>query len=267
MGSAFYSEFGCEWQKCESSIAGRGWHHQRVMKHPLLTTLFAALLILLAAFAQPLWRMAAGPPAQALIESDMPWQVPVAADGHSRAFGLALPGATLADARQRWGDDLQVAVMAQRGQPGALEAYLENFRAGAITGRLVLAADPGADVVARLRANAVHDEPVDADARRYTLRADDMAEALRAPLVGITFIPAAQLDADTLRGRFGAPAERLVDAAPAGGKPIEQWLYPALGLAVALDPQGRELLQYVAPADFERRLRAPLLAAGANPAP
>ena len=233
------------------------------MKHPMLIALFAALAILLAAFAPALWRMAAGPPAQTAAETTtetgLPWQVQVSAGGGSAVFGLTLPGATLAQARQRWGDDLQVAVMARRGQPGALEAYLENFRAGAINGRLVLAADPGAPAVARLRENSAHNEPVDAEARRYTLRADDLPLALQAPLVGITFIPAAQLDAATLRARFGEPAERLRDAE---GR-IEQWLYPALGLAVALDAKGRDVMQYVAPADFERLLRAPLLAAGA----
>jgi hypothetical protein len=237
------------------------------MKHPSLIALFAALAIVLAAFAPALWRMAAGPPVQSAAEAGLPWQVQVAADGRSTVFGLTLPGATLAKARQLWGDDLQVAVMARRGQAGALEAYLENFRAGAINGRLVLAADPGAPAVARLRENSVKNEPVDAEARRYTLRAEDLPQALQAPLVGITFIPAAQLDAATLRGRFGEPAERLLDAAPGGEGRIEQWLYPALGLAVALDAKGKEVLQYVAPADFERLLRAPLLAAGALPLP
>jgi hypothetical protein len=36
-------------------------------------------------------------------------------------------------------------------------------------------------------------------------------------------------------------------------------LYPPLGLDVVVDGDGKELLQYVAPRDFER-LRAPLLA-------
>lgn len=235
------------------------------MKHPMLIALFAAVAIILGALAPALWRMAAGPPAQTAAESGLPWQVAVDASGRSTVFGLTLPGTTLAQARQRWGDDVQVAVMARRGQPGALEAYLENFRAAAINGRLVLAADPGAPAVARLRENAVHNEPVDAEARRYTLRADDLPEALRAPLVGITFIPAAQLDAATLRARFGEPAERLLDAAPAGAGRIEQWLYPSIGLAVALDAKGRDVMQFVAPADFERLLRAPLRAAGALP--
>jgi hypothetical protein len=74
-----------------------------------------------------------------------------------------------------------------------------------------------------------------------------------APLAGIGFIPSAQLDAAMLQARFGEPAERI-----AGGERRQHWLYPAIGMAVALDRDGRDLLQYVAPADFERRLAAPL---------
>ena len=61
-----------------------------------------------------------------------------------------------------------------------------------------------------------------------------------------------------LSARFGAPAERI-----AGDQRLEHWLYPALGLAVVLDAEGREVLQYTAPSDFSRRLAAPLRAASA----
>jgi hypothetical protein len=108
----------------------------------------------------------------------------------------------------------------------------------------------------RWRDHAAKEEPVSADTRRIALRADDRTEALRSPIVGIGFIPAAQLDGETLRQRFGEPAQRIGD-----GAQVEHWLYPERGLAIALDAKGRELLQYVAPADFERRLRAPLLKA------
>jgi hypothetical protein len=232
------------------------------MKHPAFLAAMAALVVLLAAFVPALWRGAPTAPPGVAGGLPAPWEVPVDAAGRSRVFGLDLPGATLATARRQFGDDLQVAVMARRGQPGALEAYLETFSAGFITGRLLLAAEPGADVIAGWQARAAKVTPVDAQALRYTLSADDLAQALREPLIGITFIPGAQLDAETLRGRFGDPAEKL-----ASGERLVQWLYPDKGLAVVLDRDGREVLQYVAPADFERRLRAPLLQAGAAAVP
>jgi hypothetical protein len=232
------------------------------MKHPAFLAAMAALVVLLAAFVPALWRGAPPAPQGGPAALPAPWEVPVDAAGRSRVFGLDLPGATLETARRQFGDELQIAVMGRRGQPGALEAYLETFSAGYISGRLLLAADPGADVIAGWQARAARTSPVDAQALRYTLSPDDLAQALREPLVGITFIPAAQLDAETLRARFGSPAERL-----ATGERLVHWLYPAKGLAVVLDRDGREVLQYVAPADFEQRLRAPLVQAGARAAP
>ncbi len=230
-----------------------------LMKHPAFLAAMAALIVLLAAFAPALWRTAAEPPATARAEVPVPWSIDVDAAGASRVFGLALPGATLETARRQFGEDLQIALMARRGQPGALEAYLESFTAAFISGRLLFAADAGPELIAGWQARA-RATPVDADTVRYTLAAEDLAAALRSPLVGITFIPVAQLDAETLRARFGEPAERL-----ASGERLVQWMYPANGLAVVLDSEGREVLQYVAPADFERRLRQPLIQAGATP--
>lgn len=229
------------------------------MRHPLILALAAAVLVVLAAFAPPLlhwWRGAPEAPGPA----QLPWQIEISADGRSTVFGLTLPGATLGSAHARWGTDLQIAVMARRDEVGRLEAYLDNFRAGGITGRLLLATELPAATVLKLRERARKSEQVDADTRRYAPGAVDLDEVLAAPLVGISFIPGAQLDALTLTQRFGAPAEKR-----AGGDRLEHWLYPALGLAIVLDAQGKELLQYVAPADFERLLAAPLRQAGAVP--
>lgn len=221
------------------------------MKHPFLIALAAGGLSLLLAFAPVLWHMAVpgapAPPAQG-----MPWQVETPAPGASRVFGLALPGSTLAEVRQRWGDELKIALMAGADGGLALEAYLEQFSAGGVTGRLVLAFEADAAELAAWR-DALPGTPTGSGAWRHPLAGASAARADAAPLVGLSFIPAAQLDGETLQARFGPPAERL-----AGGERLAHWLYPALGLAVALDAEGKEVLQYVAPADFERRLAAPL---------
>lgn len=221
------------------------------MKHPLRIALAAALVGVLAAFVPVGWRMvvpgAPAPPAQGA-----PWQVALPAPGRSEVFGLALPGATLADARARAGDELQVALIAGADGALALEAYLERFVAGGIEGRLLLSFDADTAALARWR-ERLGSVPTASGARRHALDAQAQAEAGSAPLAGIGFIPSAQLDAAMLQGRFGEPAERI-----GFGQRIEHWLYPATGMAVALDRDGRELLQYVAPSDFERRLAAPL---------
>lgn len=222
------------------------------MKGPFLIALAAGLLSLLLAFVPVLWHMVAPGPAPAPALHGAPWQVDTPAPGRSRVFGLALPGSTLGSARQRWGEDLKVAVIAGPDGSLALEAYLEQFSAGGVAGRLVLAFGADAANLAAWR-NAVPGTPTGSGDRWHVLGGASAAVADAAPLVGLSFIPAAQLDGDTLIARLGVPAERLP-----GGERLTHWLYPALGLAVALDAQGKEVLQYVAPAEFERRLAAPL---------
>jgi hypothetical protein len=229
------------------------------MKSPLIIALLAGLAVLVVALALPLLHLAGGG-APVVVSDGLPWQVQ--RQGETvRVFGLTLPGSTLGDAQGQWGDGLQVAVMAARGRPGALEAYVERHEAGGIVGRLVLATELPPEAVTRLQENAAKIEPVDADTRRYALRAEDRAALARTALVGITFLPSVNLDAVTLRQRFGEPAETRRE-----GERLQHWLYPALGLAIVLDAEGKEVLQYVAPAEFERRLRAPLLNATAPPA-
>ncbi len=220
--------------------------------------LAAALLIVVAAFVPTLWQMASmtqGGVADS-DSPDAPWQGKVTAAGTLHVFGLHLPGSTLADVQARWGDQLQVALMLSREAPPALEASVESARPGGVQGRLIFtaAATPGA--LQRWQEQAPKTQHVSPQTRKALLASADLPEALSSPITSIAFIPNAQLDSTSLQQRFGAP-QQIIDA----GQPQEHWLYPQRGLAVALDSRGRELLQFVAPAEFEQRLAAPLRAA------
>lgn len=231
----------------------------RVLKSPFLVALLAGVVVLVLAFVPALWQVLRGTAAAPVSSPEAPWSITAHGDSVS-AFGLQLPGSTLADAERRWGEGLQLAVMAETGQPGALEGYVERFDSGGVGGRLLLATALDDAELQRLQRTAAEREPAGGTLWRYPLRASERPALGATPLVGLSFIPAANLDAQTLRQRFGEPDEII---AP-GGR-LEHWLYPARGLAIAVDAEGRDLLQVVAPADFERRLRAPLKAA-ASPA-
>lgn len=226
------------------------------LRHPALLALVVTLVLLLAALAWPLLKAGSQPAgASADPNTGMPWQVELLPQGGSRAFGIAIGSDTLAEAQARWGDDLQIAVMAAHREAGALEASVERYSAGFVTGRLIISLDVAPETLARWRERVSKRDYVEGGTARETLQRDDLAEALHATIVGLSFIPSANLDAETVRQRFGAPTEqqRL--------NGMEHWLYPERGLEVTLDPERRELLQYVAPRDFEARLRRPLLAA------
>lgn len=231
----------------------------RMWRQPALLALAAALLIVLAAFAPTVWRAFTQPPGGSAVDPyEAPWAADVAPDGALRVFSLRLPGSTLADVQTRWPDGFQLALMAPLSGDGpvSLEAYAENARPGGIAGRLVLTARVTESQLQAWQSRAAKSQGISASTRRLTLSPEDVALAMGAPISAVGFIPHAQLDAGVLRQRFGEP-QQIVGA----GQPAEHWLYPARGLSILLDSQGRELLQFVPPAEFDQRLRQPLLAA------
>lgn len=210
--------------------------------------------------------------------SGLPWQVDTLPGGASKVMGLTLapsaaaagsaPGATqaastLADALQQWGEAMQIAIIAAPGEDGLLEAFVDPASAGFITGKAVVTAQLSQGDIRAMRERAIKSEFMESTTRKYTLTPADLQIALKAPITALSFIPQANLDADTVVARFGTPAERV-----RSNGHLEHFLYPAKGLDLALDSEGKELLQYVAPAEFDK-LRQPLVkpAAGAASAP
>ena len=234
-------------------------------QRPSVVSLLVVLLVLAATIG---WSMYVGlkdEQRQALAHG-LPWQVEPDGQGGSRVFGLRLGQDRLDEVQARLGDELTTGVMVAQGGAPALEGFVESLRAGFVTGRLVAAfdADPAWLQAARERAPG-NDVGEGGRSRRYKLTADDRQTAGRARLLALAYLPAVRLDAEMVRQRFGEPAERV--PGPAGET---QWLYPDLGVAVVLPPErgeqagARSVIQYVAPRDFDARLRAPLRAAAAS---
>ncbi len=175
----------------------------------------------------------------------LPWQIEIREDGGSQVFGLQTGQSVLDDARPLFGPDVEIAIVAPPGRPPLLEAYYENVNAGFITGRMILTADVDEDTIGEMRARALKESYMESVTRKVKLHPDDLAEARRMPIRVITFIPSADLDEQVIVARFGPPERRI-----RFDDDTEHFLYPGLGLDIALNRRGKEVLQYVAPADF-----------------
>ena len=217
-----------------------------------MKTAIAFLLLIAAVIAvSTLLRVGEKPAVQPL--TGLPWQIDILTGGEARVFGLVPGHSTLDEARARFGADMEIAVIAAPNEPGSLEAYSGNVTAGMVTGKIILLADADRETVARLRQRAVKTEHMDSTTKKFILHRDDLALAWRAPIAGITFIPSVNLDEQTALARFGVPNERIRIS-----DRVEHFLYPQMGLDLALDSKGKEVLQYVAPRQFAR-LREPLI--------
>ena len=184
--------------------------------------------------------------------SGLPWQVETTPDGHTTVFGLTLGRSTFNEALERHGRDVELAIIADPGEDGALELFYSRFMAGMLSGRLILGTDLEPSRLRELRERAVSSRVLDSGARRFNLDPQDLPTAYSATIDTITFIPAADLDLEVVEHRFGTPAERLQL-----NRQVEHLLYPDIGLDLILNRDGKEVLQYVAPQRFDR-LRDPL---------
>lgn len=198
---------------------------------------------------------------------DLPWLIGTTGDGGSQVMGLRLTpeasqASTLGDALNRWGDKMTVAVIAAPNEVGSLEAYVDPMQAGFIGGKLVITAQATPAQIEAFKRSTRDVSFMESTTRQFKLSGKALQEALRAPIVALGFIPQANLDDATIVSRFGQPAERV-----RVNDELTHLLYPAQGLDIAVSTSGKELLQYVAPAQFDTRLRAPLaasVAAGAS---
>lgn len=280
--------FGCPGLKFDRAVQESRGDNQRMSElssaseasrstwwlRPIWLATAFVLFVLAGAMIFPVWT---SPPAAstsaASAPQGLPWQVKTLPEG-SEVFGLLVGQSGVPQAQARFGDNLHLALIQAIGAKDedapALEGFVERLEAGFVTGRLVLAFEAD-DALRRQAAQRAPKREVGQGGRmrQLSLAADDLdvrnADSLasQARLVGLSFTPSARLDEATLVARFGEPAERV-----AGADGEVQLLYPATGVAIAVpsasSSANRVVIQYVAPGEFEARLRQPLAAASAS---
>lgn len=204
------------------------------------------LLIVIAVIAAPFLVQTerSMPPLQ-----NLPWQIQVNADGSSTVFGFTLDRSTLGDAQARFGPEMELAIIAAAGETGALEAYISRFTAGVLTGKLILNASLAPEQLRAMRLRAARARPTPSGGMQFVLGDSDLATVAQATITAITFVPSVDIDRETAVQRFGEPARQIEDQN--GGLHL---LYPDRGLDLLLNPEQKEVLQYVAPARFDRVL-------------
>lgn len=180
----------------------------------------------------------------------LPWQIETGADGSTQVFGIHIGRSSLADAMNILGDDMELAIIAGSDETGSLEMYYGHYKAGLLSGKLVLQTGIDEQDLKRWRDNAVKSEYMaTGKAKKYTLSADDLPQVLDEVIVGLTFVPAVNLDEEVILARFGIPQNRILSAG------VEHFLYPDKGLDIALHEHSKEVLQYVEPRAFDRLLK------------
>lgn len=212
----------------------------------------ALIALIVAALLVPFLIPGAGRQPGADPDANLPWQIALDAQGNSHVFGLVPGVSTLGQVRERFGTDVEIAIIATPDEVGSLEAYYNQVSLGFLLARIIVTVDASPEAISAMRDRALKAQYMESSTRKIRLHPDDLAAADKLPVRALSVIPSINLDEAAVVQRFGAPGERLQVS-----ERRVHLLYPAQGLDVILDQDGKELLQYVAPRNFAL-LREPL---------
>ncbi len=183
----------------------------------------------------------------------LPWAIERLPDGATRVMGITLGQTTLGEASAWLGDGYKLGMFGQPGEPLSLEAYYAELTLGMLSARMVLNLSLLQPQLQGMRERSSGERVLgEGQERRWMVAESDRQAARGALIQAITYVPLVDLTPELVQSRFGDPSQRLAVAG------AEHWLYPGLGLDVVLAQEGRDVLQYVLPEQFERRLQAPL---------
>jgi hypothetical protein len=178
---------------------------------------------------------------QADSDPKLPWDIKITEQQQVQVFGLTLGTSDLQMARDIFQDEGKLNIFVSDAGVPALEAYFERVFLSGIR----------ADVIMTLKVDqALLEQMMDRGARirrtsetthKIELSTEDKALATHFPISLINYIPAANLDEELILRLFGEPSDKIVESETG----ITQWIYPGKGLSIGLNPEGKELLQYL----------------------
>lgn len=177
----------------------------------------------------------------------LPWEIKLDAQGGSKVFGLTLGQSTLHEASEIFSSEGKVSLFTTDNDQPVLEAYFERVSLSGLRADFVLVLDAKRETLEEFYDRGSRISRTTEITRKIELAAEHRVLAEKLPIKLINYIPAANLDEQLLLNRFGEPAERI----PEADTDVVHWVYPQTGLSIGVNPQGKELLQYIQPKEMD----------------
>jgi hypothetical protein len=188
----------------------------------------------------------------------LPWLITVDANGDSTVFGLTLGRSTLADAREVFQEQGKTSLFLSPQQEFAIEVFFQRLFLSGLRADVVLTLEVEEQLAKQIYDRGLRVSALGSGTRKVELALSDLEQLAGAAIALITYLPAADLDEEILLRHFGEPAKKITE----NDTGIVHWLYADVGLDIAVNPEGKEVFQYVAPSRFDM-LMEPLAHASA----
>jgi len=176
-----------------------------------------------------------------------PWQAKAVANGNSRVFGMELGKATFEDAEDVLGRLYDAAVFENPDGSLSLEVYYKEVTLAGLTARFVFTLQASEAIKRHLKGRPLKKETLPSGVIKYSVARNDDDVLLPLEITAITYMPITNLDDDIVSRRFGKPAEKIRTH-----KSAEHWLYPDKGLDVIINSEGKDVLEFVPPREFDK---------------
>ncbi|MDH5395754.1 MAG: hypothetical protein OEW97_05730 [Gammaproteobacteria bacterium] len=175
-----------------------------------------------------------------------PWQITLLPGGQSRVFGIVLNETTLKEVIVILKDRPVVALFESDGAL-SLEAYFKNVTLGGLTGSFIFTMDVTALQLNEIKTNNSKQKKLEKSGFRYELDMPESVKAEKYIVKSLNYIPTVQLSEEMIVKRFGMPEQKIALKNKELGW---HYLYPGKGLDLIYKKEGKEVLQYVSPGDF-----------------
>ena len=182
-----------------------------------------------------------------ITSDNLPWQITLLENDNTKVFGITLSETTMREAIQTLNAFPEIAVFEHKDGRQNLEAYISSVSLSGLTAKMILEYGVDKETMNRYIKDSVERDGTPSGAFKYKLNEQDSIEALNAPVISISYFPYAQFDDEIILQRFGIAAETIELS-----EKSSVLLYPDIGLSITYNKDEKEVLQYVAPANFDR---------------
>jgi len=183
----------------------------------------------------------------------LPWQINTTPQGSTQVFGLILGETVLQQAEQKLNGVAEISLFVSPIGHYVVEAYFDKISSAGLSARMIMVIDSPQSQLEAMYQRGTRISTLGSGGNKVTLNAPDVALLRNLPIISITYLPHTRLDETMIVKRFGQASQKITEQ----DNDMVHWLYPELGLDIALNSDGKAVLQYTSPDRFSE-LKAPL---------
>lgn len=181
-----------------------------------------------------------------LIVQTYPWQVSILADGKSSVFGVVLGETSLQEVDTIL-KSKPIMALFELNNKLTLEAYYKSVSLGGLIGSFIFTLNVSDEQLNKIKKESHKQKRAENNGMRYDLDKPASDKSKSLIVKNLIYVPTVQLNEKTIVQRFGKPTYKIKLKTKEVGW---HYLYPEKGLDLIFKEEGKEVLQYVLPRNF-----------------